>query len=133
MKKSKLKDWLLAGVLLLDEVAAAALVLVVLWFFGIRISWPIIVVLIVAVGFFIFLTQKYVVPSLHRRKISGREGMVGLCGRVVEPLSPSGLVCVQGEYWRARSVDGEVSHDEEVEVLSLNRLTLVVKRKVERA
>jgi membrane-bound ClpP family serine protease len=35
---------------------------------------------------------------------------------------------IEGEYWKAKSVDENIAVGEEVEILRLNRLTVEVKR-----
>ena len=124
-----IKDWLLVGLLLLDEVAALVLVLLVLWFFKIRISFEIVIVIALLLGTFVFITHKVIIPSFHKRKVTGSEGMVGLVGEVIEPLTPIGVVRVEGELWKAKSVDDDIAAGEDVEILGLKRLTLEVKRK----
>ena len=128
-KKRKIKDWLLVLVLLADEVAAVVLVLLVLWFFEIKISLPIAIGLALVLGAFAFLTHKVIIPSFHRKKVTGSEAMIGLGGEVTEPLTPVGVVRVGGEYWRAKSVSEDIAAGEDVEIVRLNRLTLEVKRK----
>lgn len=128
MKKS-VKDWIMVLVLLLDEVAALALVLLILWIFQIRVSVLIIIVIVLLLGIFIFITHKVIIPSFHKKKVTGSEGMIGLEGVVIEPLTPMGVIQVEGEYWKARAVDGDIAAGEEVEVLGLNRLILEVKGK----
>ena len=125
-----IKDWLLVGLLLLDEVAALVLVLLVLWFFKIRISFEIVIVIALLLGTFAFITHKVIIPSFHKRKVTGSEGMVGLVGEVIEPLTPIGVVWVEGELWKAKSVeDDDIAAGEDVEILGLKKLTLEVKRK----
>ena len=125
-----IKDWLLVGLLLLDEVAALVLVLLVLWFFKIRISFEIVIVIALLLGTFAFITHKVIIPSFHKRKVTGSEGMVGLVGEVIEPLTPIGVVRVEGELWKAKSVeDDDIAAGEDVEILGLKKLTLEVKRK----
>ncbi len=125
-----IKDWLLVGLLLLDEVAALVLVLLVLWFFKIRISFEIVIVIALLLGTFVFITHKVIIPSFHKRKVTGSEGMVGLVGEVIEPLTPIGVVRVEGELWKAKSVeDDDIAAGEDVEILGLKKLTLEVKRK----
>ena len=125
-----IKDWLMVGLLLLDEVAALVLVLLVLWFFKIRISFEIVIVIALLLGTFVFITHKVIIPSFHKRKVTGSEGMVGLVGEVIEPLAPVGVVRVEGELWKAKSVgEDDISAGEDVEILGLKRLTLEVKRK----
>jgi membrane-bound ClpP family serine protease len=54
--------------------------------------------------------------------------MIGTQGRVVKPLTPVGTVMVNGEYWRAESVDDNIGVDENVEIVRLEGLVLKVKR-----
>ena len=124
-----IKDWLIVGLLLLDEVAALVLVLLVLWFFKIRISFEIVIVIALLLGTFVFITHKVIIPSFHKRKVTGSEGMMGLVGEVIEPLAPVGVVRVEGELWKAKSVDDDIAAGEDVEILRLEKLTLEVKRK----
>ena len=125
-----IKDWLIVGLLLLDEVAALVLVLLVLWFFKIRISFEIVIVIALLLGTFAFITHKVIIPSFHKRKVTGSEGMVGLVGEVIEPLAPVGIVRVEGELWKAKVVeDDDIAAGEDVEILRLQKLTLEVKRK----
>jgi len=124
-----IKDWLIVGLLLLDEVAALVLVLLVLWFFKIRISFEIVIVIALLLGTFVFITHKVIIPSFHKRRVTGSEGMVGLVGEVIEPLAPVGVVRVEGELWKAKSVDEDIAAGEDVEILGLKRLTLEVKSK----
>lgn len=128
-KKLAFKDWLIVGVALLDDVAALALVLLVLWFFKIEISLPIAIVIALLFGTLVFIMQKAIIPSLHRKTATGSEGMIGLEAKVIEPLTPSGVIRVQGEYWKAKSVDGDITAGEDVEILELVKLVLKVKRK----
>jgi len=124
-----IKDWLIVGLLLLDEVAALVLVLLVLWFFKIRISFEIVIVIALLLGTFVFITHKVIIPSFHKRKVTGSEGMMGLVGEVIEPLAPVGVVRVEGELWKAKAVGEDISAGEDVEILGLKKLTLEVKRK----
>ena len=127
--KRTIKDWLIVLVLLLDEVAALLLVLLVVWVFGMKIPLWATIVIALLLGTFAFVTHKVIIPSFHKKKVTGSEGMIGLAGEVIEPLAPVGVIIVGGEYWKAKSVGEDIAAGEEVEVLGLNRLTLEVKRK----
>ncbi len=127
--KRTIKDWLIVGVLLLDEAVALVLVLLVLWLFRIRISLPFVIVIALLLGTLVFITHKVIIPSFHRKKVTGSEGMIGLGGEVIEPLTPVGVIRVEGEYWRAKSITENIAAGEEVEILGLDRLMLTVKRK----
>ena len=126
--RKRIKDWLLVLALLLDEIAAAVIILLVLWFFKIEISLPIIIVMVLMLGGFVFLTHKAIIPSLHRKRVAGKEGMIGSMGEVIEPLTPLGIVRFEGEYWKAESADGDIGRGEYVEILGTNKLVLAVKR-----
>jgi len=127
--KTTIKDWLRVLVLLLDEAAAIVLVLLALWFFHIRIPLSVAIVLALLLGVLIFIIHRAVLPSFHVKQLTGSEGMIGLEGEVIEPLTPKGVVRVEGEYWKAKSVDGDIAAGESVEILGLNKLTLEVKHK----
>jgi len=129
--KRTIKDWLKITVLLLDEAIAIALVLGVLWFFKVSIPLWTAVVVALLLGGIVFITHRLVIPTFHARQVTGREGVIGLVGEVIEPLTPKGTVKVEGEYWKARSVDGDVAAGESVEILGLDKLTLEVKHKAE--
>ena len=73
--------------------------------------------------------QKVIIPSFHKKKVTGSEGMIGLEGEVIEPLTPVGVIMVSGEYWKAKSVDEDIPAGEEVEILGLAELTLTVRLK----
>ena len=127
--KRTIKDWLMVLVLLLDEAAALVLVLLVLWFFEIRISLPVAIVIALPLGIFAFITHKVIIPSFHKKQVTGSEGMIGLEAEAIEALTPVGVVRVTGEYWKAKSVGGDIMAGEDVEILGLNGLVLEVKRK----
>ena len=128
-ERTTVKDWLLVLVLLLDEVAALVLVLLVLWFFKIEIPLPVIIAIGLLLGAFAFVTHKLIIPSFHKKKVTGSEAMIGQEGQVTESLTPVGVIRVEGEYWRAKSVGEDIAAGEDVEIVRLNRLTLEVKLK----
>lgn len=128
-KSGNVVDWLKVAVLLLDEAAAAALVFAVLHFFDIQIQLPVVIALALVLGAIVFVTHKAVIPSFHRKIVTGSEGMIGAQGKAVGPLSPEGTVSIRGEYWKAKSIDKHIKAGEEVEVVGKEGLTLKVKRK----
>ena len=127
--KRNIKDRLIVLVLLLDEVVVLVLVLLVLSFFNIRIPLWVTIVIALLLGVFAFIVHKVVIPSFHRKRVTGAEGMIGCEGTVIKPLTPFGLIRIEGEYWKAKSIDKNIAVGEEVEILRLNRLTLEVKCK----
>jgi len=127
--ESRIKDWLKVVVLLLDEAAAVALVFFVLWLLGVEIPLPVTIVVALLLGIVVFITHKAIIPAFHKKQVTGAEGLIGLEGEVIQPLTLLGVVSVNGEYWKAKSVGGNIVVGEEVEILALERLTLKVKRK----
>ena len=127
--KSTVKDWLKVLVLLLDEAAVVALVVLILWVLEIKIPLLITIPVALVLGALVFMIHKAVIPTFHRKKITGSEGMIGLKGEVTQPLTPMGTVRVGDEYWKARAVGDNIAVGEEVEILELEGLTLKVNRK----
>jgi len=122
-------DWGKVLILLLDEAAVIVVILLILHFMGIQIALPIMVGGGIIVGITVFIIHIAVIPSFHRKQVTGREGMIGAQGRVVEPLTPVGAIKFKGEYWRAESIDDNIGVDENVEIVRLDGLTLKVKKK----
>jgi membrane-bound ClpP family serine protease len=127
--KRTVKDWLIFLVLLLDEAVALVLVLLVLSFFNIRVPLWVTVAIALLLGGFAFTVHKVIIPSFHKKPVTGSEGMLGREGTVIESLTPFGVIRIEGEYWKAKSVGLNIAAGEEVEILRLNRLTLEVKCK----
>jgi membrane-bound serine protease (ClpP class) len=67
--------------------------------------------------------------TLFRRSVTGREGLVGKTAIVKTPLSPRGMVFLEGESWAAVSEQGRVEPEEEVVVTKVNNLVLSVVKK----
>lgn len=110
----------------LDKVVLLGTVLVVLVLWGVQIPWPIIIVIAV-LGLAKYLVCRIAVVPVLRRQITDPKDMKGQ-GTVVEPLAPVGLIKVGGEYWQAKSIEGDIEVDESVEVVGWEGLTLRVTR-----
>jgi membrane-bound serine protease (ClpP class) len=93
-----------------------------------RVSWTVIIpVVVVTVGFFVFGLG--MVVRAHRRKpTTGKRGMLGLAGDVRESVSAGGgQVMVHGELWSAVSAD-TIEKGERVKVIGIDGLVLKVER-----
>ena len=123
------KAWLVVLFSLVDEAVILVLVILGLWYFHVNISWPLILVVGLLMVAFVFIVHKAIIPGLLRKKLTGREGMIGTVGRVTESLDPSGTVIIKGEYWQARCTGDGIGVGEEVEVVRIAGLTLEVKKK----
>jgi membrane-bound serine protease (ClpP class) len=126
---SLLKAWLIVAASLLDDAIILLLILLGLWAFHVKITWPIILVVAVVIIAFMVIMHKAVVPAIRRRKISGAEGMIGMTGTVTEPLKPAGTILVKGEYWQAKSIEGNLEIGDMVEVTGIRGLNLEVRKK----
>lgn len=121
-------DWLKIAVMLLDEAAIITLVLLVLYYLGVRIPVGATVALSIVLVIVVFLLHLAIMPMFHKKPVTGIESMIGMKCKVVDPLSPSGMVSLKGEYWRADSIKGEVAAGEQVEIVDSDGLTLKVRR-----
>ena len=128
-KISTLKAWLLVLVSLVDEAILLVLIFLGMKFFNIAITWPLILVVVLVVVVYFFIIHKAVVPAIRRHKAAGADGMIGLAGEVTQTLQSQGVIKINGEYWHAISLDGNISTGEDVEVVGINGLVLEVKRK----
>ena len=124
--KTKVKDWLKVMVLLLDEAAAVVVVILILRLLKVEIPLPITIVVALLLGALIFIVHKAVIPTFHKKQVTGSEGMIGLTGIVTQPLTPVGTVKVSGEYWKARAAGENIAAGEEVTILGVDGLKLRV-------
>jgi len=127
--KRRIKDWLKVMVLLLDEAAAVVLVIVILRWLEIKVPLPVAIVAALIFGAIVFVIHKAIIPTFHKKQVTGSEGLVGLKGEVIESLTPVGAIRVAGECWKAKAVDGEIEAGEEVEIMEVDGLTLKVSLK----
>ncbi len=127
--KRAVADWLKIIIFLLDDAAALLLIILLLRFLKIQIPLPIVIIVAIIIGAFVFIIHKAIIPDFRRRPVTGQEGMIGLEGRVIKTLTPVGTVIVRGEYWRAKSVNGNIGVDESVEIVGVDGLTLNVRHK----
>lgn len=127
--KRTIRDWLKVLVLLLDEAVVLTMVILVLRYFRVQIPLPTTIVIVLIVGALVLMVHIAVIPSFHRKQVTGREGMIGLQGTVIASLTPVGAVMVNGERWKAKSVDGDnIEVGEDVEIVRMEGLTLKVDR-----
>jgi membrane-bound serine protease (ClpP class) len=93
-----------------------------------RISLSLILTAVAATTAFFTFAVGAGVRALGKKVVTGREGIVGLIGVAKTDLSPNGVIFVEGEYWNATSVDGDVKAGEKVIVVEAEGLRVKVKR-----
>ncbi len=125
--KERLGDWFKIFVLLLDEVIVLVVIFAVLHFLGVQIPLTAAIILGLFIGIIVLIVHIKVIPSFHLRQVTGREGMIGLHGTVVRPLSPVGTVFINGENWKAKTDGESIEINESVEVVAIEGLVLKVK------
>ena len=127
LKKGTFGDWLKVLVLLLDEVAVLVLIVWILHFLDVQIPLWIMITAGLLIAVIVFIIHLKVIPSFRWKQVTGREGMIGLHGTVVRPLSPVGTVYINGENWKAKTDGENIEVDESVEVVAIEGLVLKVK------
>jgi membrane-bound serine protease (ClpP class) len=63
--------------------------------------------------FFLFIVGAGI-KAQRRKPVTGAEAMIGVTGEVTEMLSPAGTVNVQGEIWKAESIEGNINAGEKI-------------------
>ncbi len=101
-----------------------------------RVSLPVMLPTIVFIGAFCVLIGYYAVKIQRQGAVSGEVALVGELGTALADLTPgsgdgAGQVFVHGEYWKARvapASGGTIKKDDKVKVVSVDGLTLTVKK-----
>ncbi len=110
---------------MLDELLAAAGVLIVLFYFDVpfEIISSVIVLLVVLLVFvsYVFLPQL-------KQPVTGSEGLIGSKAVALESFDDGGRVFVHGEQWRAVTHGKSVKKDDIVLVTEINGLTLTIEK-----
>ena len=82
---------------------------------------------IVSALFFLFIVG-FGLRAQRRKVVTGVEGLVGDTGEVLETLSPTGTIKVQGEIWNAESLSGTINKGEKVRIREMKNLKLFVEK-----
>ena len=128
-ESSKTKTWFIVLVALIDDIAILALLFFILWAVDVDIPLYLLIIIGLVAGTLVFFVTRAIVPSLRRKEVAGREGMIGLTGEVTQPLNPQGVIKVVDEYWKAKSISGDIDVGEEVEIIDIDGLRVEVKLK----
>ena len=95
---------------------------------GIEMSGPIIIAIVFAVAFIVFVI--YAIVKGQRRKLSaGVEDMIGKEAVVRTALKPTGTVLAEGELWTAIAEGSTIEAGEEVIITKVEGLKLWVTKK----
>jgi membrane-bound serine protease (ClpP class) len=109
----------LGALMLVDTPAAPAL----------RVSWQVVLGTAVAFGAFFLFAMGAAARAQRRPVVTGAEGLVGAPGVARAACRPDGTVFVEGELWRAHAPAADIADGDPVEVVGVDKLTLVVRRR----
>jgi membrane-bound ClpP family serine protease len=118
--------WAIISVVV-EEIAIVVIALLVFPRFDIKVSAP--VLILIMIGWFLFsaLLYKVGVRALDRKPVDDMNSIIGRKGVVIEELNPKGLVKINGELWGAESSEF-IATGEEVIVTSYAGIKLKVVR-----
>jgi membrane-bound serine protease (ClpP class) len=85
-----------------------------------RVSMGVVLPTAVVVAFVTGFLLTRVLRAYRQRPMTGREGLVGEEGRVINELAPDGKVAVHGEYWDGRSTGGVIAAGSTVRVVAVH-------------
>jgi membrane protein implicated in regulation of membrane protease activity len=108
---------------LLEEAALAAVVLWLLPRFGINIPLWGLILMMIALGVYNYITYRLGMKALIKKPIISPD--IGSRGRTTTPISPKGYVRIKGELWQASS-NSTIDAGVEVAVVGMEGMTLVI-------
>jgi membrane-bound ClpP family serine protease len=114
---------------LLDEALILGLLLWGLPKLGLAIPLPIILIIMLLFALFAITTFKLGTRALMLKPLIGLTDMTDAEGKVMKRLDPSGYVKIDGELWKAQSVNGIINTGIDIVVVAHKNLRLTVKRK----
>jgi len=110
-----------------DLLEEAALVAVVLWLLprlGINIPLWGLILLMIALGAYSYMTYRLSKKALDKKPIISPD--IGSKGRATTPLTPEGYVRISSERWKASSINSTIDTGGEVIVVGIEGMTLLV-------
>lgn len=110
----------------LEEVVMAVGVLWGLPKLDIHIPLWILIIMMIAWATYAVVTYQMGSRALKRKPVHGSVALLGNKGKAISPLTPEGMIKVNGELWRAKSTSGNIFTGEEITVVGQDRLTLIV-------
>lgn len=113
---------------LVETMAIIALFIWVLPVFGINLIWWGIAIIVILFLIFSYVMYRIGHPTVIKETINGPDKIVGKSAIVDKELNPEGYIKINGELWKAISVDGSVSRGERVIVIKLDGMVVTVAK-----
>jgi len=96
---------------------------------GMGVSLQVFLPIAILVAALVLLIVSSLIKSRKTRVTTGREGLVGMNGKALEPVAESGAVFVNGEIWKATAKSGLIGKEDQIRVVRvLPGLVLEVER-----
>lgn len=92
-----------------------------------RVSWSVILVMVLASSAFFSVVVAKVISAHRRIPTTGREGLIGEVGAAETGVAPEGKIFVRGEYWDAWS-DQPIEAGSPVKVVGVDGMRLKVEK-----
>jgi membrane-bound ClpP family serine protease len=118
---------------LIDELIIIAVVIWGLPHWGVHIPWWGTALLCVAFAAYAYWAFRLGSRILRKKPLAGFTDLIGMSGRAVDTLAPRGMVRINSELWEAKAEHGAIPAGHEVEVVSQDGMTLLVRPKEKRA
>jgi membrane-bound serine protease (ClpP class) len=112
---------LLGSMMLIDEESVLE---------AMEISMELIILVVVLTTAFFLFAITFGIKAQRKKPVTGSEGIVGEFGTAISNLKPTGEVKVHGEIWKAECKEDEIKKGNEIEVVSVDHLKLLVKKKI---
>jgi membrane-bound serine protease (ClpP class) len=93
---------------------------------ALRVSWSVMIPTLTVICLFFASIVALVLKAQMRRKLTGKEGMVGEEGKAVTDVYETGKVFIKGEYWNASS-DKPVEKGRRVRIVKIEGLIVKVE------
>lgn len=93
------------------------------------ISYQVIIVFIILTILFFSFAIGFGIKAQRKKTTTGMEGMIGELGETISELNPKGQIKIHGEIWTAESTEGKIPPNTLVEVVKVENLKLIVKKK----
>ncbi|MBT8383146.1 MAG: nodulation protein NfeD [Ignavibacteriaceae bacterium] len=94
-----------------------------------EISMELIILVVVLTAAFFLFAITLGIKAQRKKTVTGSEGIVGEFGTAISILNPTGKIKVHGEIWDAECDDDEIKKGDKIEVVAVDHLKLVVKKK----
>jgi len=98
---------------------------------GMQVTLELVLPVVVLCGALLMYALREVLKAYNRKQSTGKESLIGVQGRAIEPICPEGRVFVDGEIWKAVVADGgeEIAQNDKIEVAAVrDGLVLEVKK-----